>query len=174
MSSPTNLLWCSVRLYLQLFVGELMSYYDVWFVFTSSCLLESSCLIMMFGSSLPPVVCWEHHNKTWAFQQTTGGKDEPNIIIRHEPSNKQLEVKTNWTSRVMSYYDVRFVFTSSCLLEGSCLIMMFGSSLPLVVCRRAHVLLWCLVTTGGKDEPNIIIRHDPSYKQLEVKTNWTS
>jgi hypothetical protein len=27
------------------------------------------------------------------------------------------------------------------LLEGSCVIMMFGSSLPLVVCRRAHVLL---------------------------------
>ena len=42
----------------------------------------------------------------------------------------------------MSYYDVRFVFTSSCLLEGSCLIMMFGSSLPLVVCwkLKAHVL----------------------------------
>ena len=45
----------------------------------------------------------------------------------------------------MSYYDVRFVFTSSCLLEGSCLIMMFGSSLPLVVCWKAHVLFTLFV-----------------------------
>jgi hypothetical protein len=36
----------------------------------------------------------------------------------------------------MFYYDVRFVFTSSYLLEGSCFILMFGSSLPPVVCRR--------------------------------------
>jgi hypothetical protein len=43
----------------------------------------------------------------------------------------------------MSYLRyVPFVFTSSCLLEGSCLIyVMFGSSLPPVVCRRARVLL---------------------------------
>jgi hypothetical protein len=48
-------------------------------VFTSSCLEEGTCLIMMFGSSLPPVVC----------------------------------------RRVMSYYDVRLGFTSSCLSEGA-------------------------------------------------------
>jgi hypothetical protein len=42
----------------------------------------------------------------------------------------------------MSYLRyVRFVFNSSCLYEGSCLIyVMFCSSLPPVVCRRAHVL----------------------------------
>ena len=44
-----------VRFYLQLFVGDLMS---CLFVFTSSCLLESSCLVC---SSLPPVVCWRAH-----------------------------------------------------------------------------------------------------------------
>jgi hypothetical protein len=50
---------CSLRLYLQLFVGRLMSYLRyVHFVFISSCLEEGSCLIfVMFGSSLPPVVC---------------------------------------------------------------------------------------------------------------------
>jgi hypothetical protein len=32
----------------------------------------------------------------------------------------------------------------------------------------------CLFATGGKDEPNIIIRHEHSYKQLEVKTNQTN
>jgi hypothetical protein len=38
-------------------------------------------------------------NKTCALLQTTGGKDEPNIVlIRHAPSYKQLEVKTNRTS----------------------------------------------------------------------------
>jgi hypothetical protein len=35
------------------------------------------------------------------------------------------------------------------------LLMMFGLSLPPVVCRRAHVLLM-MQTTGGKDKPNII------------------
>ena len=38
-------------------------------------------------------------NNTSAFLQTTGGKDVPNIVlIRHAPSYKQLEVKTNRTS----------------------------------------------------------------------------
>jgi hypothetical protein len=73
-----------------------------------------------------------------------------------------------------------FVFTSSCLLEGSCILC---SSLLPVVCRRAHVLfvrlyfqlfvgglMYCLFvfTTGSKDEQTI---HELSYKQLEVKTN---
>jgi hypothetical protein len=42
----------------------------------------------------------------------------------------------------MSYLRyVLFVFTSSCLQEGSCLIyVMFCSSLPPVVCSRVHVL----------------------------------
>jgi hypothetical protein len=42
----------------------------------------------------------------------------------------------------MSYLRyVRFVFTSRCLYEVSCLIyVMFCSSLPPVVCRRARVL----------------------------------
>jgi hypothetical protein len=66
---------CSVRLYLQLFVGGFMSYLPpvvcrrahvlctlFVFVFTSSCLKEGSCLIyVMFSSSLPPVVCRRVH-----------------------------------------------------------------------------------------------------------------
>ena len=54
---------CSVRLYLQLFVGGNMSYLRyVQFVFTSSCLQEGTCLIyVMFSSSLPPVVCRREH-----------------------------------------------------------------------------------------------------------------
>ena len=114
----------------------------VRFVFTPSCLQEGACLItlcsvrlypelfvggsmsyyVMFGSSLPRVVCRREH-----------------VLLRY----------------------VRFVFTSSCLQEGACLItlcsvrlypelcvggsmsyyVMFGSSLPRVVCRREHVLL---------------------------------
>jgi hypothetical protein len=35
---------------------------------------------VMFGSSLPRVVCRrEQRNKTCSLLQTTGGKDEPNI-----------------------------------------------------------------------------------------------
>ena len=115
---------CSVRLYLQLFVGGLMSYIRyVLFVFTSSCLQEGSCLIyVMFCQSLHPVVCRKAHV---LFTLCS-------VRLYH-----QLFVEG-----LMSYLRyVLFVFTSSCLQEGSCLIyVMFCSSLPPVVCRRAHVL----------------------------------
>jgi hypothetical protein len=43
-------------------------------------------LLTMSGSSLPPVVCRRAHipnivNKIRALLQTTGGKDEPNIVL---------------------------------------------------------------------------------------------
>ena len=115
---------CSVRLYLQLFVGGLMSYLRyVRFVFTSSCLQESSCLIyVMFGSSLPPVVC-------------------RTARVFFTLCSIRLYIQL-FVGGLMSYSRyVLFVFTSSCLQEGSCLIyVMFGLSLPQVVSRRAHVL----------------------------------
>ena len=106
---------CLVRLYLQLFVEGLMSYL---------------CYLCLFGLSLPPVVCRRAHALFTLFV-------------------------FDW-----------FVFTSSCLQEGSCLIYvicvclvrlylqlfegrfmsylryvcLFGSSLPPVVCRKVHVL----------------------------------
>jgi hypothetical protein len=94
---------CSLHLYLQLFVGVLLSYLRyVRFVFISSCLWDGSCLIyVMFGSSLPPVVCRTplvlftlcsgrlylqlfvgrllSYFKTGALLQSTGDKDEANI-----------------------------------------------------------------------------------------------
>ena len=178
---------CLVRLYLQLFVVGLMSYLRylclfgsslppvvcsrahvlltlfvfVWFVFTSSCLMQGSCLtyvicvclvllclqlfvvglmsylryLCLFGSSLPPVVCSRAH-----------------VLLT-------------------LFVFVRFFFTSSCLQQGSCLtyvicvclvllylqlfvvglmsylryLCLFGSSLPPVVCSRAHVLLTLFV-----------------------------
>jgi hypothetical protein len=46
------------------------------------------------------------------------------------------------------------------LVSYLCYLCLFGSSLPPVVCRRAHVLFMLFVferallqTTGGKDEP---------------------
>ena len=177
---------CSVCLYLQLFVGKLMSYLCylclfclslppvvcgkahvlfmlfvfVLFVFTSSCLWESSCLIYvicvcsvclylqlfvgklmsylcylcLFCLSLPPVVCGKAH-----------------VLF-------------------MLFVFVLFVFTSSCLWESSCLIYvicvcsvchlqlfvgklmsylcylcLFCLSLPPVVCGKAHVLFMLFV-----------------------------
>ena len=172
---------CLVLLYLQLFVVGLMSYLRylclfgsslppdvlltlfvfVWFVFTSSCLQQGSCLtyvicvclvrlylqlfvvgllsylryLCLFGSSLPPVVCSRAH-----------------VLLT-------------------LFVFVWFFFTSSCLQQGSCLtyvicvcsvllylqlfvvglmfylryLCLFGSSLPPVVCSRAHVLLTLFV-----------------------------
>ena len=115
---------CSLRLYLQLFVGGLLSYLRyVLVVFTSSCLQEGSCLIyVMFTSSLSPVVCRKAH-----------------VLFTLCSGRLYLQL---FVGRLLSYLRyVHFVFISSCLQEGSCLIyVMFGSSLPPVVCRRAHVL----------------------------------
>ena len=115
----------SLRLYLQLFVGRLMSYLRyVRFVFTSSCLQDGSCLIyVMFGSSLPPVVCRTAH-----------------VLFTLCSVRLYLQLFVGGLLSYLRY--VHFVFTSSCLQEGSCHIyVMFASSLPPVVCRRALVLL---------------------------------
>ena len=116
---------CSGRLYIQLFVGRLLSYSRyVRFVFISSCLQEVSYLIyVMFGSSLPPVVC-------------------RTALVLFTLCSLRLYLQL-FVGGLLSYLRyVRVVFTSSCLQERSCLIyVMFGSSLPPVACRRAHVLL---------------------------------
>ena len=174
---------CLVHLYLQLFVGGLMSYFMlfvfVWFVFTSSCLQEVSCLIYvicvclvrrylqlfagglisylcylcLFGSSLPPVVCRRSH-----------------VLF-------------------MLFVFVWFVFTSNCLQEVSyliyvicvclvhlyiqlfvgglisylCYLCLFGSSLSPVVCRRSHVLfmvfvfVWFVFTSSCLQEVSYLI-----------------
>ena len=154
---------CSGRLYLQLFVGGLMSYLRyVRFVFISSCLDEGSCLIyVMFGSSLPPVVCrtalvlFTLCSGCLYLQLFVGGilsylrqvqSSLPPVVCRSALvlftlSSLRLYLQL-FVGRLMSYLRyVRFVFISSCLQGGSCLIyVMFGSFLPTVVCRRAHVL----------------------------------
>ena len=115
---------CSLRLYLQLIVGGLLSYLRyVLVVFTSSCLQEGSCLIyVMFTSSLSPVVCRKTH-----------------VLFTLCSGRLYLQLFVGGLLSYLRY--VHFVFISSCLQEGSCLIyVMFGSSLPPVVCRRAHVL----------------------------------
>ena len=95
----------------------------VLFVFTSMCLQEDACLIyVMFCSSLLPCVCRTAH-----------------VLFTLCSVRLYLHL---FVGGLMSYLRyVLFVFTSSCLQEGSCLIYgMFCSSLPPVVCRRAHVL----------------------------------
>ena len=110
----------------------------------------------------------QKHNKTWPLLHKTGGQDKPNFwtplwwtkhknTIRHDPFYKKLEVKTNRTSGHHSDEPSK----------------KYNNTWPL------------LQKTGGQDKPNfwtplwwtkhkITIRHDPSYKKLEVKTNRTS
>ena len=133
---------CLVRLYLQLFVVGLMSY------------LRYLCL---FGSSLPPVVCSRAHVLLTLF-----------VFVRFFFTSSCLQ----WAHVLLTLFVfVWFVFTSSCLKQGSCLtyvicvclvllylqlfvvglmsylryLCLFGSSLPPVVCSRAHVLLTLFV-----------------------------
>ena len=114
---------CSVRLYLQLFVGGLMSYIRyVLFVFTSSCLQGGSCLIyVMFCSSLPPVVCERAH----VLYSLCSVRLYPQLFV----------------GGLMSYLRyVLFVFTSSCLKEGSCLIYVVCVCLRVVVSNTYYVV----------------------------------
>ena len=116
--------FCSGCLYLQLFVGVLLSYLRyARFVFISSWLQEGSCLIyVMFGSSLPPVVCRRAH-----------------VLFTLCSGRRYLQLFVGGLMSYLCY--VRVVFTSSCLQDGSCLIyVMFASSLSPVVCRSALVL----------------------------------
>ena len=174
---------CSIHLYLQLFVGGLMSYLRyLLFVFTSSCLQEGSCLIyVMFGLSLPPVVCrrtdvlYTLCSVHLYLQLLIGGScliyvmfcsSLPPVVYRRAHvlltlCSVHLYLQL-FIGGFMSYIRyVLFIFTSSCLQEGSCLMylcsvlftssclqegscliyVMFCSSLPPVVYRRAHVLL---------------------------------
>ena len=94
----------------------------VRFVFISSRLQEVSCLIyFMFASSLSPVVC-------------------RTALVLFTLCSLRLYLQL-FVGRLMSYLRyVHFVFISSCLEEGSCLIFVLRVVLPPVVCRRAHVL----------------------------------
>ena len=97
-------------------------------VSTSSCLYADLCLIyVMFGSSLPPVVCM----RTYVLFTLFSGRLYLQLFV----------------CGLMSYLRyVRVVSTSSCLHADLCLIyVMFGSSLPPVVCMRTYVLFTLFV-----------------------------
>ena len=116
----------------------------VWFVFTSSCLLEGFksylCYVCLFGLSLPSVVCWRASSLIYV------------ICVCLVRLYLQLFVGGLQVLFMLCVF-VWFVFTSSCLLEGFksylCYVCLFGLSLPPVVCRRASSLIYvicvCLV-----------------------------
>ena len=135
---------CSGRLYLQLFVGGLMSYLRyVRVVFISSCLQEGSCLIyVMFASSLSPVVCrsalvlFTLCSLRLYLQLFVGGLLSYLRYVGFVFISSCLQ-----EGSCLIYVMFGFVFISSCLQECSCLIyVMFASFLSPVVCRRALVL----------------------------------
>ena len=150
---------CLVRLYLQLFVGGLMSYL---------------CYLCLFGSSLPPVVCRRSHVLFTLF-----------VFVWFIFTSSCLEV--SYLIYVILF--VWFIFTSSCLQEFSyliyvicvclvrlylqlfvgglisylCYLCLFGSSLPPVVCRKSHILFmlfvfaWFVFTSSCLQEVSCLI-----------------
>ena len=142
---------CLVCLYLQLFVGGLQVLFMlcvfVWFVFTSSCLLEGFksylCYVCLFGLSLPPVVCRRAHVLFTLLV----------FVWFVFTFSCLLEGFKSYLLYLQLFVFVWFVFTSSCLLEGFksylCYVCLFGLSLPSVVCWRASSLIYvicvCLV-----------------------------
>ena len=173
-------LGCSVRLYLQMFVGGSCLIQDVQFGFTSSCLQEAHVLFRMFSSALPPVVCRRLMSYLGCsvrlyLQMFVGGScliqdvqfgftsrclQEAHVLFRMFGSALPPDV----CRRLMSYLgcsvrlylqmfvggscliqDVQFGFTSRCLQEAHVLFRMFGSALPPVVCRRLMSYLGCSV-----------------------------
>ena len=106
---------CLVRLYLQLFVGGLISYL---------------CYLCLFGSSLPPVVCrWSHilfmlFVFVW-FVFTSSCLQEVSCLI--------------YVICVCLVHLYLQLFVGG-LISYLCYLCLFGSSLPPVVCRWSHIL----------------------------------
>ena len=164
-----------VCLYLQLFVGGIMSYLRYLclslppvvcrkahvlftlfvFVFTSRCLQQGSCLIYVICVCLVCLYLQLFVGGLMSYLRylCLFGLSLPSVVCRRAHVLFTLFV---------------FVFTSSCLQEGSCLIYvicvclylqlfvgglmsylrylcLFGLSLPPVLCRRAHVLFTLFV-----------------------------
>ena len=174
---------CLVHLYLQLFVGGLMSYL---------------CYLCLFGSSLPPVVCRKSHILFMLFvfvwfvftssclqevsyhiyvicvclvhiylQLFVGSLISYLCYLCLFGSSLPLVVCRRSHILFILFVFVWFIFTSSCLQEVSCLILcylcLFGSSLPPVVCRRSHVLftlfvfVWFVFTSSCLQEDSYLI-----------------
>jgi hypothetical protein len=108
--------------------------------------------LILTSNTFVNTICVGHHyaqtnttnvNKTWALLQTTGGKDDPNIVFML--INSVFLWGPCWSCFFKVYFcvvlwcvftfwvphcDVRYDFNIN---------TMFGSSLPPVVCRRANV-----------------------------------
>ena len=86
-------------------------------------------------------------NKTSALLQATGGKDEPDIVfMRNSKRTSQRGTQS------VNTFDRIQIWTS----------------LYADIHKNHNKTRALLQTTGGKDKQT---RHEPSYKQLEVKTN---
>ena len=170
---PCSVLWCSVRLYLQLFVLFTLSYYvslrSVFcvvmfrFVFTSSCLsylcypimcLYVPCSVLWcFGSSLPPVVCLIYVILLCVFTFLVLCCDVRFVYtssclsyLRYPIMCLYVPCSVLWCS-VRLYLQLFVLFTLSYYvsLRSVFCVVMFGSSLPPVVCL-IYVILLCVFT----------------------------
>ena len=110
------MLWYSVRLYLRLFVLFTLSYYVS---------LRSVFCVVMFSSSLPQVVCLIYVILLCVFTFLVLCCDVPFVF----------------TSSCLSYLRYNIM----CLYVPSSVFVMFGSSLPPVVCL-IYVILLCVFT----------------------------
>jgi hypothetical protein len=114
----------------------------VWFVLTTICVVESSCLIRLdchfFCREFMMAV---KTNQTWTLYKTNGSQDESNMNSLH---NK-------WLSR-------RFKHELSCLIRLDCHLFcrefMFDSSWLPFVLYRVHIW-FALTTNGSQDESNM-------------------
>ena len=110
---------CLVRLYLQLFVGGLVSYL---------------CYLCLFGSSLPPVVCRRSHILFMLF-----------LFVWFVFTSSWLQgvsclIYVICVCLVRCY---RQLFVGG-LISYLCYLCLFGSTLSLFVCRRSHVLFYVI------------------------------
>jgi hypothetical protein len=116
-------------------------------------------------------------NKTWALLQTTGGKDEPPIV---EPIGVVLLQKIFRSLRSVLLIFLVFCVLLLCVFTFcvSCcdfrIQTMVGSSLPPVVCKRAHVLLTLFVFNKNKQKHNTMCvgNHYPQANTNNVNKTW--
>jgi hypothetical protein len=90
-------------------------------------------------------------------------------VREHRRGNQNWTIQRNWKHWAYKTKKNKAQMFVGGLMSYLHYLCLFGSSLPLVVCRRTHVL-FMLLTTRGKDKPNTRIVKKTSPNLVETVT----
>ena len=160
----THIVLCSVRLYLQLFVGGV-----IYVICVCLCIVVFNTYCVMFGSSLPPVVCRRCYLRYFCLFMYSGVQHIlcyvrfifTSSCLQEVLFTLFVSVYVQWCSTHIVLCSVRLylqlfvggviyvICVCLCIVVFNTYCVMFGSSLPPVVCRRCYLRYFCLFMYSG-------------------------